>query len=407
MQNEVLRFFLWIFGWSALLGNMFVIAWRARHWPRQNSKSYTQSFLVTNLAVSDALMGVYLLIVACADVYYHNDYIMHAKYWKQSYICMAAGILAVLSSESSVFTLTVISWDRFVHIAFPFQSFHLTPKTVKRVVAVCWILMIILSVLPVLPFAYFNDSYYGVTSVCLALPLTSERVQGWEYTVSIIICLNLICFILIFISYTGIFVVNKRSRNSVNKISSASSLKNQQISLAVRMAFIVATDFCCWVPVIIMGILSLTNTVKIPASVYAWAAVFILPVNSAINPFLYTISSLKQLQKNMSPTKNTSGSNPRTKTTSRLDTKLQRSTSKKDRKQTKNIYLLKKILRVLESEINADNNTEDKVNQLLLNILALANNTEVCQQQTEIKFHNESNVNSDSDRQEQNDAERI
>jgi predicted regulator of Ras-like GTPase activity (Roadblock/LC7/MglB family) len=30
----------------------------------------------------------------------------------------------------------------------------------------------------------------------------------------------------------------------------------------------------------------------IPGDVYAWAAVFILPVNSAINPFLYTLTAI-------------------------------------------------------------------------------------------------------------------
>ena len=31
----------------------------------------------------------------------------------------------------------------------------------------------------------------------------------------------------------------------------------------------------------------------IPNDVYAWTAVFILPINSAINPFLYTISAIE------------------------------------------------------------------------------------------------------------------
>ena len=32
---------------------------------------------------------------------------------------------------------------------------------------------------------------------------------------------------------------------------------------------------------------------RIPGSVYAWVVVFLLPVNSAINPLLYTISSIR------------------------------------------------------------------------------------------------------------------
>ena len=63
-----------------------------------------------------------------------------------------------------------------------------------------------------------------------------------------------------------------------------------QIKLAIRMALIVGTDFICWMPIIIMGLLSATGAAKIPADMYAWTAVFILPLNSSLNPYLYTFS---------------------------------------------------------------------------------------------------------------------
>lgn len=47
------------------------------------------------------------------------------------------------------------------------------------------------------------------------------------------------------------------------------------------MAMIVLTDFCCWCPIIILGLLAIFG-VPISASVYSWIAVFILPVNSAV-----------------------------------------------------------------------------------------------------------------------------
>ena len=63
-----------------------------------------------------------------------------------------------------------------------------------------------------------------------------------------------------------------------------------QIKLATRMALIVGTDFICWMPIIIMGFLSASGSAEIPADVYAWTAVFILPLNSSLNPYLYTFS---------------------------------------------------------------------------------------------------------------------
>ena len=80
------------------------------------------------------------------------------------------------------------------------------------------------------------------------------------------------------------FISVKRTGGKVRK----SSQGNVEIKMAVKMALIVGTDFACWMPVIIMGILSQTGTVDISPDMYAWTVVFILPINSALNPYLYT-----------------------------------------------------------------------------------------------------------------------
>ncbi|CAB3984347.1 MAM and LDL-receptor class A domain-containing 1-like, partial [Paramuricea clavata] len=63
-------------------------------------------------------------------------------------------------------------------------------------------------------------------------------------------------------------------------------------AIAKRMMFIILTDFLCWFPVIIISVLALTGNLYDPSKqVYAWIAVFVLPVNSSINPLLYTFST--------------------------------------------------------------------------------------------------------------------
>ena len=59
--------------------------------------------------------------------------------------------------------------------------------------------------------------------------------------------------------------------------------------MAVKMSMIVGTDFFCWMPIIILGILVQAGTITLTSDVYAWLVVFVLPINSSINPYLYTI----------------------------------------------------------------------------------------------------------------------
>ena len=42
---------------------------------------------------------------------------------------------------------------------------------------------------------------------------------------------------------------------------------------------------------ILAGLLSVTDSVVISGDVYAWIVVFVMPVNSAMNPFLYTYNN--------------------------------------------------------------------------------------------------------------------
>ena len=64
------------------------------------------SFLITNLALGDLCMGLYLLIIAAVDVSYRGVYFIYDVQWRTSPLCQLAGFLSTFSSELSVFTLT-------------------------------------------------------------------------------------------------------------------------------------------------------------------------------------------------------------------------------------------------------------------------------------------------------------
>ncbi|XP_077989816.1 uncharacterized protein LOC144444277, partial [Glandiceps talaboti] len=286
MANKIQRSFIWILGFLAFLGNIFVIIWRIK----KNDLKNVPNLLVWNLAVADLLMGIYLLIIASADMYYRGEYIQYDDFWRSSSLCSFAGFLSTLSSEVSVFTLTVMTIDRFVIIVFPFKFIRLKLKTCTYLIVVGWILVAVVSFLPLVGISYFGESFYGRSAVCLSLHLTNESTPGWEFSVGIFLALNFLSFILIFVCYLLMYVSVRRSKKASGLKSSKSS--KAAATIAKRMTLIVLTDFCCWVPITVMGILALTDAVTIPGIVYAWTAVFILPFNSAMNPILYTISTI-------------------------------------------------------------------------------------------------------------------
>ncbi|XP_060595926.1 G-protein coupled receptor GRL101-like [Ruditapes philippinarum] len=286
MRNSVLQFLIWLIGITALLGNLLTIVYRL-HYDRQRLKLGFGIF-VTNLAVADFMMGLYLLIIAIADSAFRKRYIFVDDYWRHSIWCNLAGILSTISSESSVLFLCLITLDRILVIKFPFGGVRISTKKAVVCVLFTWIFSSMVAIIPVVYVGYFKNEFYSKSGVCIALPLTRDRPAGWAYSLSVFVCLNFITFILVAVGQLSIFV---EIRKSAGIATSTETARKRDLKVARNLLLVVGTDFLCWFPIGVLGMLALTGHV-ISGDVYAWAAVFILPVNSALNPILYTLTAI-------------------------------------------------------------------------------------------------------------------
>jgi len=54
-----------------------------------------------------------------------------------------------------------------------------------------------------------------------------------------------------------------------------------------KICRLLATDFCCWVPITIMAFINFSG-VHLSGIAYVVSAILLLPINSALNPILYS-----------------------------------------------------------------------------------------------------------------------
>ncbi|XP_072030530.1 uncharacterized protein [Amphiura filiformis] len=313
LSDRVLVVMMWLIGLNALGGNLFVLS-RSR---TKNKNNTVQTFLLSNLAMSDLLMGIYMLIIASTDIYFGEYFPMQAETWRSGITCRIIGAMSIISSEASVFFITLISVDRFINIRFPYSLRKLRKGSSAVIVALLWLTSFVLGIVPSV-LAGGNGKFYDNSHVCIGLPLAQiERfsknvsretvnrdgfiyykyliqseslghVPGLYYASALFLGLNGICYFVILLCYVEIVrcVSESSKRVGLNK-----DMK-EQIRMTVKVAAIVLTDFFCWAPVILMGILVQLNVLTLPSSVFAWSVTVILPINSAINPYLYTIAAV-------------------------------------------------------------------------------------------------------------------
>lgn len=296
MKYPLIRTCLWVLGILATFGNLIVLIWRALV-PDNNR---VQSLLLSNLAMADFLMGVYLLTLAALDSKWKGEYFIHDVSWRNSPSCRIVGAISMLSSEVSVAMLTITTADRLICVVFALKFERMTLKSAYMVCLCVWVVGVVLSIIPILDIEYFlgnsnGMSFFSQSAVCLPLQLSSEKPSGWEYFMAIFIIFNFCSFFFILVAYMAIYW-------TIMKLvgGSASAHMQQESARAIRLFIIVLTDFLCWMPVIIMGIMSLTNASyfsNLTGKVYVWVAVFVLPLNSSVNPILYTLATSKVKEK--------------------------------------------------------------------------------------------------------------
>lgn len=271
------------------LGNVFVFIWRSVS-PHEH---YTLSLFVRNLSIADLMMGIYL-----AAIGYKDRKTLEAGEmldWMSSTECTTIGFIAILSSELSVLILIIITIERYRSITTTKILEEEEQKRRARIyLLLAWIGSFMIASYPLLErliaraLSEDNDlDYYATNGLCLPLHIDQPYLPGWQYSAIVYLGINFLAVIIIIFLYVRMYARIMQARQQACPYAVT---KREDAILATRFFFIVITDCVTWIPIVIIKIMAMAN-VSIPSSIYGWLVVFIIPINSALNPILYTLAA--------------------------------------------------------------------------------------------------------------------
>ena len=99
------------------------------------------------------------------------------------------------------------------------------------------------------------------------------------------LAVNFVCFVVITCCYIVITIKTKKSSQSSGQNSNPER-KREERAIQNKIKLIIATDFICWIPFIVMSALHNLNYIDVSSS-YSSFAMTVLPLNSVINPLVY------------------------------------------------------------------------------------------------------------------------
>ncbi|KAM4040754.1 lutropin-choriogonadotropic hormone receptor [Anomaloglossus baeobatrachus] len=269
MGYNFLRVLIWFISILAIAGNAVVLlVLLTSHY-----KLTVPRFLMCNLSFADFCMGIYLLLIASVDSKTKSQYYNHAIDWQTGSGCSAAGFFTVFASELSVYTLTVITLERWHTITYAMQlDRKLRLRHAILIMLGGWIFSLLIALLPL-----FGVSNYIKVSICLPMDIETPLSQAY---IILILVLNVIAFIIICACYIKIYIAVQNPEFTPT---------NKDTTIAKKMAVLIFTDFTCMAPISFFAISAAFKVPLITVTNSKILLVLFYPVNSCANPFLYAI----------------------------------------------------------------------------------------------------------------------
>jgi hypothetical protein len=288
LRSELYRVFSWLICVLSVTGNVFCLVFRSC--VQKNAVKTAFNLFVSSLCLADLFMGVYVGIIGTADAVSRGQYFVLEREWVSSVACKVAGFLSLLSSEVSALTVLLITLDRFIVLRFPFSTCRFGKTSACLVSIATWGIGLTLAAVPLLPMTS-HWQFYSQTGICIPLPVTRKEFAGQGYSTGILVFTNFILFILIAAGQAFIYWSVQ-----ANTMTTDTTRKSHDLTVAKRLITVAVTDFLCWFPIGLCGILAWIGW-PVPGEVSVAMAMLVLPINAALNPFLYTFNVVVEKRK--------------------------------------------------------------------------------------------------------------
>ena len=283
-----LRIIVWFVVVTATLGNLIVlvVTLSSKH------KLTVPKFLMCNLTTADFFLGLYLFSLAAYDYYTRGVYFNYAITWQYEIGCNLVGFLSTFSTVLSVYTLTVLTIERWYAISHAINiTKRIRLKQASYIMIGGWVFALTFATLPLLGVSNFNK-----TSICLPME-TEAKIIDKVYVFTLLL-LHLACFVIICVCYVDMYRQVHTQRSAVEKQSRQSVVGKKDANIAKRMAILVFTDFACLFPIAFFGLTAAAGKPLITLTQSKILLVFFFPLNACANPFLYAITT-KQFNKDL------------------------------------------------------------------------------------------------------------
>ncbi len=234
----------------------------------------------SNLALADFISSIYLILVGIIDIRFHDKFYTNTQLWTNSYLCTFAGFIYIFGIQSSIYALTLLTFERFYTILFSFKrQTPWRPKFTLTIISLGWSISLLIASLPLI-----NINNFHANSLCV--PFRIETLFDRLY-LSLLVIFDL-CFIGIIITCNGLICFNFSKSHVHTSNDARATLKILTLVIAICISRIPLIIFIFLALIIHPTYSNDINNSSLNFNNIKLAILFLQPFSSCFNPFMYS-----------------------------------------------------------------------------------------------------------------------
>ena len=207
------------------VGALLILCIRAQF---TNPKKY----FIVSLILADLLLGIYLLAIAAVHLIYNTVFYQIVSEWTNSITCVSLGLVNFVSSETSLLTLSILAFSRYISID-KFGGMAFMKSRIRIASASVWVIILTSGICYAVYLFTYNMG--ARNNMCILFGISHQRyVTPLEYALQIVFISCNMCFLLIIVvSMLCLFYYIRRSYHRLVR-SCGQHAKSHNVRLMIR-----------------------------------------------------------------------------------------------------------------------------------------------------------------------------
>ena len=286
--NQIVTVSSWCMAASVFILNIISILGNGYYCFRMKTAKFELYIILINMC--DLLIGLYLLIICSAYTNMGEKYVQGDILWRSSLICNITGFLYTLAIFLSAFFMVAVGRMRYMILKYPLQKSASTSPTMITVIFVPCLFAILLLIVTYIRREVENFPKLP-SPLCIILGSNDGSVSEKVLTIFIAIYL-LINFVMVLILYSKLLILIHRASDMLTQ----SRQKERQTIVTQNILLTGVCNALCWLPSSIFYFITISVD-TLPVNLLYWMTFFIVPMNSSLNPIIFSIPKLAKISR--------------------------------------------------------------------------------------------------------------